>query len=314
MPAVAVIVAVLLGLGTSFAAESSLPGDALYGLKVNVNESVRGWLAVSDQAEVEWNIHRLERRLEETSQLAGEGRLDADIAAQLEANFEAYADRAEERIDRLKVEGNAHAALEASNEFESSLRAHEAILSRVQARSTGAVRAAVAGLRQNAAAELQAVLDAQASVEQAADAEAEAKGKAEVDVKARVEALMDAAEDRLSDAQESTQEVKAQIDAELSAGAQARLDHAQQAYLQAKSDLEANAYAKAQAGFRESQRLAQEAEKLAEGALEARLELETEGEAQTEVNHEREEESTSSESSLKLDASGSGRGELDLGL
>src|SRR3989344_3616455 len=48
------VIALMLGGGVSFAAEGSLPGDALYPVKVSVNEEVRGAITVGAEAKAEW--------------------------------------------------------------------------------------------------------------------------------------------------------------------------------------------------------------------------------------------------------------------
>src|SRR6185369_7748217 len=45
-----IAILVLLGGGTSFAAQNALPGDALYSVKVNVNEQVEGLLSLSAES------------------------------------------------------------------------------------------------------------------------------------------------------------------------------------------------------------------------------------------------------------------------
>src|SRR3989338_6446139 len=47
---IALIIALLIGGGTSFAAEGAVPGDVLYPVKVNINEEIRGVVAFSDTA------------------------------------------------------------------------------------------------------------------------------------------------------------------------------------------------------------------------------------------------------------------------
>src|ERR1700741_4911337 len=46
---VALCVALPVGGGASYAAEGTVPGDALYPVKVHVNEKVKSFIAVSDE-------------------------------------------------------------------------------------------------------------------------------------------------------------------------------------------------------------------------------------------------------------------------
>lgn len=127
MPALLLIFALVGGGATTFAAEGALPGDVLYPVKVNVNETVRGWAAITDDARSSWEVRRAERRLEEAEELAAEQRLDANARAVVENNFERHADRVSERI--MELEGrDAARAVELSARFETSLKVHARIL------------------------------------------------------------------------------------------------------------------------------------------------------------------------------------------
>src|SRR3989344_1574020 len=78
MPIYAVIaIMVILGGGTTVAAENSLPGDTLYALKVSFNEEVRAAFTFGAESKADWEIQRAERRLEEAAELSKKGRLDA---------------------------------------------------------------------------------------------------------------------------------------------------------------------------------------------------------------------------------------------
>lgn len=61
---------VFVAVGAYAMAERALPGDALYGMKLRVNEGVREALATSDEDELLWGIGQLERRLAETERIA----------------------------------------------------------------------------------------------------------------------------------------------------------------------------------------------------------------------------------------------------
>lgn len=129
---IALIIALLLGGGAAAAAENTLPGDVLYPVKVEVNERVRGWVAVSDDAEARLQVDLAARRLEEAEKLAKDGRLDADVRAKIEANFDDHAARVASRIEAMqsKSDGDTN-AVELTSRFEASLRAHEEILKRL---------------------------------------------------------------------------------------------------------------------------------------------------------------------------------------
>src|SRR5258708_36151599 len=90
-----ILIAILLvlGGGTSFAAQSALPGNPLYTVKVNVNEKVEGMLSLSDEAKANWEAVLAGRRLTEAENLAAQSKLDAQTRAQLETQFEDHANQ-----------------------------------------------------------------------------------------------------------------------------------------------------------------------------------------------------------------------------
>lgn len=128
MIAVGLIVALFVGGGVSFAAEGALPGDALYPVKVNVNENVRGMISRSEESKAEWEGRRAERRLEEAAELAAENRLDTEVRVTIEEQFNAHAERAQRRIEAIETSGDASAAARISTDLEASLRAQDRIL------------------------------------------------------------------------------------------------------------------------------------------------------------------------------------------
>src|SRR6185312_12009425 len=63
------------GTGTAFAAQGALPGSALYGVKVNIEEPLQGAFATSPVAKANWNTQLAARRLSEAVQLAAQNQL-----------------------------------------------------------------------------------------------------------------------------------------------------------------------------------------------------------------------------------------------
>ena len=90
-----VLVFVLVGgSGVAYAAESSLPGDTLYAVKIHVNERVEIALASTPEQKLAVETTIAERRVAEAQTLAAAGRLDAAISAEIEKNFDEHASRA----------------------------------------------------------------------------------------------------------------------------------------------------------------------------------------------------------------------------
>jgi hypothetical protein len=89
-----ILLAVMVGGGTSFAAQDAVPGDFLYAIKTEVNEPVRSALAVGANAEADLQADIIAERIEEAEVLKAEGRFDGEVAAQLAANIQTHVAKA----------------------------------------------------------------------------------------------------------------------------------------------------------------------------------------------------------------------------
>lgn len=110
-------------MGTSFAAEQSLPGDSLYAFKVEVNESVRGALTFGAEAEAKWEIEKIERRAREKMELEAQAELTTTAEAEIESRSQTSADKVEAIIVRLQAEGKAEAATSLEGGLNTALKA-----------------------------------------------------------------------------------------------------------------------------------------------------------------------------------------------
>lgn len=125
----------LSAAGVSYAAEGALPGDALYPVKVSINEEIRAAAAISVIDRTRWENERASRRLSEAEALARKGQFQKEVAAELltrlethlglaqslEADFEA---QQQERQQRRQIEIMS----EINASFEGKLRAHKKLL------------------------------------------------------------------------------------------------------------------------------------------------------------------------------------------
>lgn len=118
----------VLGAGTSYAAEGSMPGEILYSVKVHVNEEVKAALIFDDDDKVAFEINRAETRLAEADDLAASGKLSAEAKTQVEANLNSNKKRIQQRIKKLEDNGDNQKAADLASHFESSLKAHTSIL------------------------------------------------------------------------------------------------------------------------------------------------------------------------------------------
>lgn len=128
---IAIIIALVIGAGTSATAESSLPGDLLYPVKVSINENVRAALTLSEEAEAHWRVRIVERRAEEAEHLVADGKINSEISADIQASIEEDFKAVENMISKLLTDGRHNVAFQVSSSLESTLTAHSDILTKI---------------------------------------------------------------------------------------------------------------------------------------------------------------------------------------
>lgn len=124
---IALLIALLMSGGVSYAAEGTAPGDTLYPIKVHVNENVRGAIALSDTAKAKLEVDLAARRLQEAEKLESEHRLDATTTAALRVEFEQHRSRADEHIRSVEGKSSDDAA-EISLDLDTRLDSHRSTL------------------------------------------------------------------------------------------------------------------------------------------------------------------------------------------
>ncbi len=121
--ALAVALAAVVGGGASVAAQSSLPGDALYGLKIGVDEKIELALAFSNEARAQEHLEAIEERHEEAKKLEAEGKLTAEAKADLNANIDAHAQAFATALANVKANGDAQAVAQLEAKLKAALEA-----------------------------------------------------------------------------------------------------------------------------------------------------------------------------------------------
>ena len=162
--AIALIVAAALGGGTSFAAQSALPGDALWGFKVGVNERIAETMAVGEKAKADADISHAQTRLEEAAKLAAEGRLDASAQAKIQGNFDAHTRAVAERVAALQAKGDYAAAADVAARFQATVATHATALANAKARASINANANAQAVLGNLINKVQATLDTASSL------------------------------------------------------------------------------------------------------------------------------------------------------
>lgn len=127
-----VVLSLVLGGGVSLAAENALPGETLYSVKTNINEGVQSLLAVSDESRASLQVKFAGRRLEEAEKLAVKGELSDSKKAQIEEALKTHTDNFKTQAKKLENSKKYTTVVAASSDFESTLKAHEGVLSALE--------------------------------------------------------------------------------------------------------------------------------------------------------------------------------------
>jgi hypothetical protein len=135
----AILVAALLGGGTSFAAQGSLPGDILYPVKVGFNEKIAEAVQFTPQGRVAIESQIASTRLDEAAKLASQNKLADNWKNVLEANFKLHADAAQRSIAEINADGNSASAASLASDFEASLKARHDVINQFRGSSTVAI-------------------------------------------------------------------------------------------------------------------------------------------------------------------------------
>lgn len=120
----------LCGASVSYAAESALPGDALYTVKVNFNESILLRMNKSAESKARVQARLMSRRLEEAEKLAEKSRLTAERVVIVEKRLRAHVMELEAdllELATLDQETSGSIAIDTAAEME----AHENLLQRI---------------------------------------------------------------------------------------------------------------------------------------------------------------------------------------
>ena len=144
VPALSLALLLLATGGTSLAAETALPGDLLYPVKISLNEQVRSFTAITPEAKAKFALEVTDRRLKEVALLSSRGLLNAETSSIIQSQLLKQAGQIKNQVASLVSTKNIRAAQEISLNFESSLRAHELILEKISNQNNDVVAVAVA--------------------------------------------------------------------------------------------------------------------------------------------------------------------------
>jgi len=122
------VLTVVVTFGVSYAANYALPGDALYPIKVGVNEKVLGLLYISDESKAKYDVELAQLRLEEIEKIANKYKLDERTKGKISDLLNGHIERVQKFSDKIKNDSNPELSLKIDSELEASLNAHKEIL------------------------------------------------------------------------------------------------------------------------------------------------------------------------------------------
>lgn len=264
------ILVTLLGGGVSYAAQTSLPGEPLYPVKL-LGENLKGDITLSAEARAAWDAQRVANRLEEASVLAAEGQMNATTSAIVASNFDRNAKEADASIRGLQAKGNVTAAANVAAALEAALRAHREIIARFEAGSSTLI-ITFASLRERVDSQLTSTTELSDSIDSEITASSSLPS-----VQAAAEGKMTAAANAISEARKFIDRKETKISVDGAAEANAKLQSANDDLARAKANVAAGAYGDAFRAANDAFETAKEAKTLVQVQAELDLKLTKEG-------------------------------------
>ena len=271
---IAIIIALLLGGGTSFAAENALPGDVLYPIKVNINEKAQELVAISSEADAKVQAKLAERRLEEAEKLAANGKLNAETSANLSARFEKHSKNSKEHQDNIKDEKNTETVASINSDNEVSLEMHQKLLEDI-AETKPEMKGFIDEILDDVRIRLKGVSDDRMEIE------AKAFIGEGGDTKASAEGAMKSAQNKIDEVKKFIDSQKDTLNASVKAEVDTQMKVADSVMVEGKTKIESQIYAEAFTLFKKASRLAQSVKLFITNAGALKIELKNHDETDT---------------------------------
>jgi len=131
MPILILTIVAMLGGGTAFAAQSALPGDFLYPVKVNINEEIQNALTFKQEAKANLELSHAEERVKEALSVEAKGELQETKKEQIEDQIARHSARISDIAKKLEDRGNEQAAQAVRGNLEVYLETKAAVLSKI---------------------------------------------------------------------------------------------------------------------------------------------------------------------------------------
>jgi hypothetical protein len=145
--ALALVLAIAIGGGTVMASQNALPGDALYGVKVNVAEELQSRFTSDEKAKAEWEAERVRRRLLEINTLFEQDGTVADSALlEVKGHITDHSQAVALATNKLGVLGDSDAILDIVVQLQETLEIYKSLLTEIVEQEQGGVNPEVLNL------------------------------------------------------------------------------------------------------------------------------------------------------------------------
>lgn len=129
------IVVIVFGLGTGAFAERAVPGNLLYGIKLGINENIKGAFSFTANQKINHNLNAIERRLEEGESLVASGTYEPTNGDSLNQSISKNIANLSSYIGDFEKNGDSGRALRVLAQTEVLLKGHVAYLESVSSSS-----------------------------------------------------------------------------------------------------------------------------------------------------------------------------------
>ena len=270
--------------GLSTAANSTLPGDLLHPIKVNINERVKAILASGTENEADLALELMNERLSETELLVQNSDLKTEVVAQVEARFDEQAAKLRALIEKAQAEGKTEVAAKLSANLNAMLQVHDQVIAQLREKLAGVDPTNIENVQAKIKAEIKNADDISVRIETKVKADESNATSTPPIVKPRVveeaaRAKLAAVQSKIDEAARFIENKKSSVSAEAAARAEAKLAEARALVIQGQAKLEAGAFGEAFVLFQKAHVTAQS----------AKLQLEVSKRLKIEINDDKDE-------------------------
>lgn len=122
------LIIIISGREIVYASTDSLPGDALYEVKVNIIEPLHTALTFSGVAKAEYESRLAEKRLIEAETLASENKLDETKQEKINSLLEKHTRKLNKELEKLSADNTSDDVDNISINFQAGMNAHARVL------------------------------------------------------------------------------------------------------------------------------------------------------------------------------------------